>query len=403
METNRLLDEVQATHPWLRFEFPWQQLRPEQWVHLGGINAALRFLVGMPLQPRVAEELRRVYLAKGALATTAIEGNTLTEDEARAVIEGQLKLPPSKEYLRQEVLNIVTACNEIGRQIGQTGSATSLTPALIAHFNGLVLAGDVPHDPEAVPGEFRDYNVGVGNVYRAVDARYVRDLVSHLCTWLNGEDFIAASPEFEPIWAVIKAVLAHLYLAWIHPFGDGNGRTARLVEFYLLQAGGAPTPAAHLLSNHYNQTRSRYYEELDRASKSGGDLIPFLGYAIRGLVDELGQLMQTVQAQQVALAWQQYVHTKLGGARSPTAQRREALVLALPPGGKTVNRSEIPLLTPAVAAEYGPKGKSAKTVSRDLNALLELELIAFEGKKQVRARQEVMTGFLVTPLVRASV
>lgn len=57
------------------------------------------------------------------------------------------------------------------------------------------------------------------------------------------------------MYAIFKAVVAHLYLAWIHPVGDGNGRTARLVEFQILLSSGVPSPAAHLLSNHYNQTR----------------------------------------------------------------------------------------------------------------------------------------------------
>ncbi len=62
---------------------------------------------------------------------------------------------------------------------------------------------------------------------------------------------------------VAKAVLAHLYIAWIHPFADGNGRTARLVEFQILaQSGLIPLPAANLLRDHYNKTRDRYYAEL---------------------------------------------------------------------------------------------------------------------------------------------
>ncbi len=48
-----------------------------------------------------------------------------------------------------------------------------------------------------------------------------------------------------------------------------------------------PSTAAHLFSNHYNRTRAEYYRQLDRASKSGGDLISFLNDAVRGLFDGL--------------------------------------------------------------------------------------------------------------------
>jgi Fic family protein len=98
------------------------------------------------------------------------------------------------------------------------------------------------------------------------------------------------------VYAILKAVVAHLYLAWIHPFGDGNGRTARLVEFQILLSSGVPSPAAHLLSNHYNQTRSEYYRQLDRASKSGGELAPFIEYGARGFVAGLPLPLGSAQA-----------------------------------------------------------------------------------------------------------
>jgi len=53
-----------------------------------------------------------------------------------------------------------------------------------------------------------------------------------------------------------------------------------LLEYYTLLTGGIPLPAAVLLTTHYNATRSEYYRQLDRASKSGGDLIPFIHYAV---------------------------------------------------------------------------------------------------------------------------
>ncbi|CED92167.1 Fido domain [Actinomyces succiniciruminis] len=64
--------------------------------------------------------------------------------------------------------------------------------------------------------------------------------------------------------AFILATLAHLHLTWIHPFGDGNGRMSRLLEFELLIRAGVPVPAAHLLSDHYNKTRDMYYSILEQ-------------------------------------------------------------------------------------------------------------------------------------------
>jgi len=73
--------------------------------------------------------MHQLYLAKGALATTAIEGNTLSESEVLRVLTGELKLPPSREYLKQEIDNVAEAFNKIYRQIQEGFFATFQAPA----------------------------------------------------------------------------------------------------------------------------------------------------------------------------------------------------------------------------------------------------------------------------------
>jgi cell filamentation protein, protein adenylyltransferase len=68
----------------------------------------------------------------------------------------------------------------------------------------------------------------------------------------------------------------HIYIAWIHPFGDGNGRRTRMIELLLLAQSGVPWPAAHLLSNHYNKTRDRCYSGLANSSKVKDGVIEFV-------------------------------------------------------------------------------------------------------------------------------
>lgn len=63
-----------------------------------------------------------------------------------------------------------------------------------------------------------------------------------LCGWLN--DDLAALGGGDDVLRVPRllalAILAHLYLAWIHPFGDGNGRIARFLEFEIMLRAGIP-------------------------------------------------------------------------------------------------------------------------------------------------------------------
>jgi hypothetical protein len=68
---------------------------------LGECSSICTHVSNIPLAPEEWREMHRVYLAKGVLATTAIEGNTLSEEDARKAVEGTLRLPESKEYLGQ--------------------------------------------------------------------------------------------------------------------------------------------------------------------------------------------------------------------------------------------------------------------------------------------------------------
>jgi len=300
--------EYEETHPWLTFSLSVERDDPGFWLRLGEVASKCEHLSGAPLRPELAQELNRVFLTKGVLATTAIEGNTLSEEQVRQQVEGTLQLPPSQEYLQQEVKNIIDLCNEeVQAQIDPAQEGLDLSEEMIRHYNRRILQG-LEVDEGVVPGKLRHHSVVVGNVYRGAPARDCRYLLGRLCDWLAGEDFVAPEKELEVPFALIKAVVAHVYLAWIHPFGDGNGRTARLVEFHILFSSGVPLPAAHLLSDHYNRTRTRYYRELDRASKSGGDLMPFLRYAVQGFLDGIRAQIAEVRAHQMDVAWENYVH-----------------------------------------------------------------------------------------------
>jgi len=376
-----------TTHPWIKFSIDLRSASPHLWMLLGEASSKSEHISGVPLRPQTAQEMHLIYLAKGAAATTAIEGNSLSEEQVLQHMEGKLKLAPSKEYLVQEVDNIITACNQIGKRLRNGNDV--LTSEKIKEFNKQVL-DKLTLEKDVVPGEIRTHSVVVGNVYRGAPSEDCEYLLGRLCQWLNSDDF-KPTTGMETVYAIIKAVVAHIYLAWIHPFGDGNGRTARLVEFQILLSAGVPTPAAHLLSNHYNQTRTEYYRQLDLASKTGGEIIPFLAYAAQGFVDGLREQLERIRHQQWDVTWENYIHDMFHSKISRSDIRQRNLVLDLSDSDKPVMPQKIAELSPRLAKDYA--NKTYKTIQRDLNTLEKMNLIE-RTADGVRAKKETILAFL---------
>jgi Fic family protein len=380
------------THPWISFKIRLPADDHKLWLRLGEVASKCEHLAGVPLRPDVAKELHEIFLAKGVLATTAIEGNTLSEEQVRQQIDGTLKLPKSQQYLQQEVQNILDVCNEeVKRQLGADPKARpALTSQSIKDYNAAVLKGLVVED-EVVPGEYRHHSVVVGNVYRGAPAADCKYLVDRLCEWLNSEEFDSPDDELRVPLALVKAIIAHVYLAWIHPFGDGNGRTARLIEFHLLFAAGVPLPAAHLLSDHYNKTRTEYYRQLTLASRSGGDVLPFIRYALEGFLDGLRGQINLIRDQQMTVAWENYVHELFREIKtSPAQKRRRDLVLELS-RHDWLEVSKLELLTPVLARDYAAAGD--RMLQRDLNAISKMGLVERKYGK-IRVSKHKIRAFL---------
>jgi Fic family protein len=377
--------KFEGTHPWIRFHLELTKEDPALWILLGEAASKCEHIAGIPIQPDDLDHLNAVYLAKGVQATTAIEGNTLSEEEVLAQIKGKLELSPSREYLGTETANIIAACNQILQQAREQ-PLDAITPSQIQEYNKQVLANLEAAD-HVSPGEYRTNSVVVGGVYRGAPAEDCEYLMDQLCEWLNGDTFKAKKPYSETVFALIKAVIAHLYLVWIHPFGDGNGRTARLLELRILLAAGVPQPAAHLLSNHYNKTRAEYARQLGMASRSGGEIFPFIIYAIRGFVDGLREQVKFIRAQQIGVSWEHFVHERFQHLSGPAAKRQRDFMIAFSRehGGEW---SSVESLQPDIRDT-----RNYRAFIRDLKALEGMDLIEREGKN-IRAKLERILAFL---------
>jgi Fic family protein len=371
-----LLKPYLEFHSHIDFKVNLRDTSPGTWLLLGEAKSKSQHVGWALLSPVAAKRLMQLYLVKGMLATTAIEGNTLSEDEVKRILDRTLELPPSREYLEREIRNVEAAYNLADKELQQDPNLPFSVERL-REYNRLILDG-LELEEGVIPGEIRKHSVTVGS-YRAVPAEDAEFLLDRLCQWLNGDEFDAPpdSPHLAAPLAIVKAMVAHVYLAWIHPFGDGNGRTARLLELQILLSAGFPAATCQLLSNHYNLTRAEYYRQLAISSREPNGILSFIGYAAQGFVDQLREQLEVIWDQQFKDRWTQFVYQTFGERRSETDNRRLRLVLDLSrkfhASDEAIPKRDIPNLSPFLAAAYATK--TEKTLSRDLNAIKELGLL----------------------------
>jgi Fic family protein len=372
--------------PWIRFEVDLARMAPTFWMFLGEARSKCDHLANVPMPPKDAQNLHLVTLTKGVHATTAIEGNTLSQSDVEQIVRSvSERTTGSEDYRVREVENVLRAYNSIQRTIA-TGIGLALTPQLIKQFNAEVLGGlELPS--EVTPGQVRNHSVVVGR-YRGPDAADCERLLIEMCDWLNRSEFIGEGLMRVPI-AIIRASLVHLYLAWIHAFGDGNGRTARLCEYLVLVTSGVPSSAAHLISNHCNNTRDEYYRQLQFASESGGDVSRFLTYCASGFVTELSDQLKTVYDRQFRLTWSEHVATNIPGRDLAVRDRRRLIAEEL--FGRAVGGDQITSLTPDLARTYART--VPKTLVRDLQELVSAGLL-LESNGTYSANTNVLLDFL---------
>ena len=209
--------------------------------------------------------LRRANRIKTIHSSLAIEGNTLSEGEVQAVLEGKKVVAPLKEI--QEVKNAINTY-ELYPEL----NPFSIQDLLLAH--GTMMAGLIDE-----AGMFRKGGVGVFDgdkpIHIAPPADRVRDLMSDLFGWLEmADDHL-----------LIRSCVFHYEFEFIHPFADGNGRIGRLWQSLIL---GRLNPIfEHLpVENMVYSNQKAYYHAINRSSDLG-DSGPFIDFMLEEILNAL--------------------------------------------------------------------------------------------------------------------
>ncbi len=302
---------------------PQWTLYPATLHKLGQCDALVRSFQRHPILPSIRSRFYKISIIKNVQATTAIEGNTLTERDIIIVRNNIGSVSEKSSYQEQEIRNMLEAYTGIRRDIVVKRIIDEITPGFIKELNRRV-GKDIKEHFNADPGNFRSGRVHVGE-YSGPDSSKVIEYVSKLCSWLKAGQFVSFPiPEGSIAESLIKAIVAHVYIAWIHPFDDGNGRTARLLEFYMLLKDCIPDFCSHILTSHYNDTRPTYYDLLKKSSEDG-DLINFLDYAITGFLEGLNQIDDQICSELWNVSWQAYAMGQLIEDNSSAEEKKRLL------------------------------------------------------------------------------
>jgi Fic family protein len=242
--------------------------------NLTQIAVAREVVLNSPLIPKWEVSLRREAIIRSAHSSTSIEGNRLSFEQVSDLAHGREVMATRKD--KQEVLNYLKVLEDIDKLI----RGKKITEQDILNIHKMVTQDTLENPNDC--GVYRNRYVVVSNrltgkvIFRPPSDEDVPKLVNNLVEWLNSSD----TKELDP---VIEAGVAHYEFVRIHPFVDGNGRTARVLATLILYLRGFDAKQFFCLDDYYDSDRQAYYEVLRSIEQRTLDLTHWLEYFVEGV------------------------------------------------------------------------------------------------------------------------
>ena len=368
----------------VHFDLAADMSAPHRLERLVAAKSLARTIRDIPVPPHVQSRLHTLNIVRAVRGTTGIEGTELSEDEVNRVLAAPADQPVLEAARRREEREVrnAQALKTLVENTLRRNPDTPLSESLIREFHRVLTDGiDYPNNE---PGRYRTRRVTAGD-YLAPDYAEVPALMSGFADWLNRGRGAALDP-------IVKAIVAHFLLVSVHPFGDGNGRTSRGAESFLLYKAGVNSRGFYSLANYYYRNRSDYVALLNHVRfVSDPDAAPFVDFALKGLVEELEQVHSEILSEVRVIAFRDYARERLqmeGRLGLHTGNRQLLFLLEL--GGQEIAASDLRSGRHPIAHLY--RGVGQRTVTRDLNLLTRLDLIKVE-RGVIRANIGVMDEF----------
>ena len=352
---------------------------------LARIHALASVIRGIPIPPSVQSSLDHLNILRAVKGTTGIEGIELSEEEVALIMSapsGSPVLGSGREREEQEARNAEALMRYVSGYV-ESNPMEPISERLILKFHDVLTQGI--NYPNNIPGRYRDHPVTVGAYRPPSTGEEIRQLMAKFIEWLN----TGVPRSWDP---VVRAIVAHFYVVSIHPFGDGNGRTSRAVESFLLYKADVNARGFYSLANYFYRNRPEYIEHLNLVQLRGGlDLTPFVAFSLKGLMEELEAVHEEVLAEVRTIAFRDYAREfldEVGKLRTPAGERQLRFLTEL--SKQPVSLKLLRSGGHTLSSLY--RDVTTRTLIRDLNYLKENDLISVEGD-ELRARIDLMTRF----------
>ena len=246
----------------------------------------------MPLTPRVLAGLKETSRIVTTHYSTVIEGNRLTEREVREVLKGQAI--QGRERDEKEVKGYFNALDEVA----VLAKKHIVTESNIQLLHGLIIGKNVPTSYRTEQNSVVDAQTGT-IVYMPPEAKDVGPLMTGLIEWINESTHTLPIP--------IVAAIAHYQFVTIHPYYDGNGRTARILTTLILHQGGYDLKGIYNLEEYYYQHLQDYYNALAVGpshnyymGRAEADITGWIEFFISGMLYSFQSVQKHLQAHSTA-------------------------------------------------------------------------------------------------------
>lgn len=251
--------------------------------HIQEIEKLKNKICGSRILPETEASIRLRASVESIHSSTSIEGNPLNANEVRAIIASD-KILTKEEYAEIEVQNYKNALDYIDERRHGSSDITledilELHRIITDRLLDKTRNGKIRKNPVYI--ENQDHEV----LYTAIDADKVKEALDELVEWVKNSQF--------SIHPVIIAAITHFRLAAIHPFSDGNGRTARALTSLFLALNQYDCNGSLVLDSYYASDRQAYYGVLqlvngkDYTTSTKADLTPWLEYFTDGFLTSL--------------------------------------------------------------------------------------------------------------------